>query len=239
MGLVNTYRTHVFNDFSIVLKAAFYGFRRKGNNFIVEEKLPVQINPYSLDELTSSPVNANPNGIFAAMDAAGSTKEYPPAPKRRDKNKSLDIRLVYDIYDEYNVCTNNGMTGLASDISLMDPDFTSLPKLIEYSHNNEMYTLFRWGKINFFGFITDVSCVYNAFSCWGDPLKCDVTVRMDEYKIPEYKAGDCILKALDMTGTSLTAISAIESVSKAAMTAGLALGSIAEEATAFVSLASR
>ena len=79
--------------------------------------------------------------------------------------------------------TCDGATGLFEDISLTSPGLTSLPKLIEYSNDPSIYVLFRWGSVNFFGVIDSVDCSYDAFSCWGQPLKCEATVNMKEIKV--------------------------------------------------------
>ena len=187
-GLLDTYRKNVFNDFSVVQKAMFYGLEKKviGNktSYDVISRLPVQINPNSLTEITPSVVR-QAESIHAGIKNLAD-KESALPPKKRPESKRLSIRLDYDIYDEYNVRTCDGMTGALSghgifeEISLINENMTSLPKLIEYANIDGVYVLFRWGGIKFFGLIRDVSCTYTAFSQWGDPLKCEAVVDMVE-----------------------------------------------------------
>ena len=146
------------------------------NNFDLEKILPVQINPNNLTELTSGRVS-RPNALLGAVQ--GSNAYYAP-PRKRNELKSLTVRLVYDIYDEYNIRTCDGVTGLMQDISLNNKNLTSLPTLIEYSHDNTIFTLFRWGS-------------YDAFSCWGQPLKCEATVSMKEIPVEKAYETDNIL----------------------------------------------
>ena len=187
-----SYRTSVFNDFTVVSKAVFYGMKRNTynpNNFDLEKILPVQINPNNLTELTSGRVS-RPNALLGAIQ---SSNAYYAPPRKCNELKSLTVRLVYDIYDEYNVRTCDGVTGLTQDISLNNKDLTSLPTLIEYSHDNSIFTLFRWGSVNFFGTIVSVDCSYDAFSCWGQPLKCEATVSMKEIPVEKAYETDNIL----------------------------------------------
>lgn len=185
MGLRDSYRTSVFNDFSIVSKATFYGMKRnaaKPDDFDLDEILPVQINPVNLTETRNSRMRDDDALLREAL--RGTQAEKTEAPPKKDPQRAcLSIRLVYDIYDEYNVRTCDGATGLFDNISLTNPKLTSLPKLIEYSHDPAVYVLFRWESINFFGVITSVDCSYDAFSCWGQPLKCEATVNMREIRI--------------------------------------------------------
>ena len=192
-GLLDTYRKNVFNDFSVVQKAMFYGLKMSDtdpDSFEVISRLPVQINPNNLTEITNS-VTKFTEGIIAGNKASYATTHRPP-PKKNPDLKRLSIRLDYDIYDEYNVRTCDGATGalgghghigghaIFEEISLTNENLTTLPKLIEYGNTNGIYVLFRWGGIKFFGIIRDVSCTYTAFSPWGDPLKCEAVIDMLE-----------------------------------------------------------
>lgn len=185
MGLLDTYRKNVFYDYSVVTKAMFYGLEKTpAKTYKVIEKLPVQINPNNLTEIAPSTIGKG-EGILAGINNLAD-KEAELPPKKRPESKRLSIRLDYDIYDEYNIRTCDGMSGALGafeEISLSNENLTSLPKLIEYGNSNGVYVLFRWGSIKFFGIIRDVSCTYTAFSPWGDPLKCEAVVDMSEIKL--------------------------------------------------------
>lgn len=174
--LKSEYRTHVLNDFSIVTKAMFYGLELNGDKtYTLVDKLPVQINPDSLECIRSSRV-VRMGGIKDSIIGRKNKKE--------PSSNTLRIEAHYDIYDEYNVRTNYGMTGALDDsVSLANEDFTSLPKLQSYANKENMFVLFRWGDINFFGQVESVSCTYDAFSQWGNPLKCRATISVEEAAI--------------------------------------------------------
>lgn len=174
----SSYRTYVLNDFSIVAKAMFYGLELSGDKtYKLVDKLPVQINPDSLECIRSSRV-VRIGGIEDSIKGRKNKKE--------PGSNTLRIEAHYNIYDEYNVRTNYGMTGALDDsVSLANEDFTSLPKLQSYANKENMFVLFRWGDVNFFGQIESVSCTYDTFSQWGNPLSCRATISVEESAIKE------------------------------------------------------
>ena len=91
---------------------------------------------------------------------------------------SIDIRLIFDIYDDYVA----GGEVIGKSISLMEEEYTSLPALIELNTNSTLSAwhkvLFKWGEISYFGMMSGISVEYTAFSRWGSPLKAEVTVSM-------------------------------------------------------------
>jgi len=101
-GLLDTYRKHVFYDYSVVTKAMFYGLELSATNadkFEVISRLPVQINPNNLTEIANSKTSPE-QSILAGNKASYATKHKPPQKKQPEK-KRFSIRLDYDIYDEY------------------------------------------------------------------------------------------------------------------------------------------
>lgn len=173
------YRTSVFNDFSIVSKATFYGMKRRASNpkkFDLIDILPVQINPTNLTSWYKSTVKGA--GVLREAIRGVGDENVAPPPLCKKNSPTLSVRTFYDIYDEYNVRTCDGVTGLFQDISLDNKDLTSLPRLLSYQSDPSKYVLFRWGSVNFFGQISSIDCSYDAFSCWGQPLKCEATVNI-------------------------------------------------------------
>lgn len=202
----NTYRTHVLNDFSIVTKAVFYGLELNGKKYTLKDRLPVQINPDNLDQIRSSKV----------ICSKGVTDEISGS-KKGDEDDTLRVELHYNIYDEYNVRTNYGMTGAVDNtVSLMNEDFTSLPKLQSYAKEQNMYVLFRWGDVNFFGQIENVSCTYDVFSQWGNPLACRATVSVKACNIEGNTKNDISLACFNETnGVGIRdAIEGVEKIKK-------------------------
>lgn len=229
----SSYRTHVLNDFSVVAKAMFYGLEETVGidnkpTYKLVDKLPVQINPDSLEYIRSSRV-VRMGGI---ADSIMKRKN-----KKGPGSNTLRITARYNIYDEYNVRTNYGMTGAFDDsVSLANEDFTSLPKLQSYANKENMFVLFRWGDINFFGQIESVSCTYDAFSQWGNPLACDATISVEESAIKESRKDKVCLDCFseDVSGAMKSYEDTMKVVNSAALVgmdlagevSGLVLGGI-------------
>lgn len=218
-----SYRSHVFNDFSIVSKAVFYGLKPTSGNpgpddYSIDKVLPVQINPDSLKHVCNSEIN----GYRRSASIVGGTASK----KSFHRLDSVTIGLIYDIYDEYNVRTCDGMTGaIDNSISLVNKDLTTLPTLQDYAKDPEMRVLFRWGDVTFFGSIESVDCTYRAFSRWGNPLKCDadVTIKLETLRNVDEISVTCF-------GTSVIArITKHETADKVVLTGLMGAGLIADE----------
>lgn len=192
-GLVRTdYRTGVLNDFSIATKAVFYvlEYVYKSNvpTFKLSEALPVQINPDHLYHAAAKKVTRQDtiSGSGKSMESTDGS----------NFNTSVEIQVIYDIYDDY-ISSGEGIIngGRGSNISLLDKNYTSLPKLLEFGINpnfrkknqfgRELKILFKWGEIEHFGIISGVNAEYTAFSRWGSPLKCNASVTMELESMPE------------------------------------------------------
>lgn len=180
-GLIRTdYRTGVLNDFSIVTKAVFYllSYDPTGTSpYEIVEVLPVQINPEHLSHAASR--KTDHQGFISGGDKSKYTSDG------YNSNDSIDIRLWFDIYDDYIA----GGEFIGKDVSLFNKDYTSLPTLLEIG-TDTMYqraskVLFKWGEIEYFGIISGVSAEYTAFSRWGSPLKCEATVSMTVEAMPD------------------------------------------------------
>lgn len=185
--MTSKYRTGVVSDFSIVSKAVFYIFKEdrlkdkaSPEKFKLEATLPVQINP---DELKEDFTRKSSKFQDIVAGANGSSEINMSIQNNKDK---ISIELHYDIYDEYNIRTMDGLISnpdsgddFFSDISLKNKKLTSLPELIAYSRDTSVHTLFKWGTMQYFGVFEDLNCRYKAFSRWGEPLKCDVTVMLE------------------------------------------------------------
>lgn len=193
-GLFGTsYRVSVLNDFSIVTKAVFYilGYDYESNvqSFKLLDTLPVQINPEHLYHAAAKKVTRQEN-----ISGGGKSMESVDG---SNFSTSVEIQVFYDIYDDY-LTTGEGLIttdGRGSNISLLDRDYTSLPKLLELGTNpnfrklgangRETKVLFKWGEIKHFGIVSGVNAEYTAFSRWGSPLKCNASVTMELEPIPE------------------------------------------------------
>lgn len=181
----SNYRTGVVSDFSIVSKAVFYIFIEDHRfpintpeRFRYQCALPVQINPDELKEDFTRKNSSHQSIIAGANDSSEINISV------KSNSDKISIELHYDIYDEYNIRTMDGLISTPdgneffSNISLKNEKLTSLPDLISYSRNDTVHTLFKWGTMKYFGVFEDLNCRYKAFSRWGEPLKCDVTVML-------------------------------------------------------------
>lgn len=190
------YRTSVLYDFSTVSKAKFYVFEEdvvltdaKGQPTFkrvtsgdFKDPLPVQINPYEFEVTygeTGKSVAPIENSILSKIDKnapdCGGIPIVKPKEGRPEPG-SISIKLVYDIYDEYNVRTMDGINPL-SNFSLESETHTSLKRLGQIaSAGGRYYVLFTWGDMEYFGLIKEVKATYKAFSRWGHALKADVDI---------------------------------------------------------------
>ena len=218
-----SYRTHVFNDFSVVSKAVFYGLKPTSGNpgpddYRIDKVLPVQINPDSLKHVCNSEIN----GYKKDASVIGCTA----AKKSLHRLDSVNIGLIYDIYDEYNVRTCDGMTGaIDNSISLVNKDLTSLPTLQAYAKDPYIRVLFRWGDVTFFGAVESVDCTYKAFSRWGNPLKCDadVTIKLESLRNYDEISVNCFGKDV------IARVTKHETKEKALLTGLMGAGMIIDE----------
>ena len=231
------YRTHVLYDFSIVSKAKFYVFEEdtsifgKGINYKradgeFKDPLPVQINPDEFDVTYGSTVKSiGPieNSIL------NDRKDLPGGiplikPQEPADTEEVEINLKYDIYDEYNVRTMDGVDPL-SDFSLESETHTSLKRLGKIaSSGGRYYVLFVWGNIEHFGLISSVNVNYTAFSRWGHPLKADVTVKIVEQPLgyDKYGAQEKPMASGRLSLSSLAEIKLSKNLEKAKLASALA-----------------
>ena len=169
-------RTSVLYDFSIVKKARFYVFTGAaaglgGSQWTpTSEILYAQINPSSIS------ANSGSRRKNARVALAPGAKRNSHIDWSNDSD-TLDLSLRYDVYDEYMVGTADGMLqGITTDMDLSSPRVTSLQKFLEYSKNDNVALLFKWGSFSYFGKVQNASFTYTAFSRFGFPLKADGSV---------------------------------------------------------------
>lgn len=179
------HRKYVWNDFSVGLEKAKIKILQC-KDLIAQDlttaefeeicELYVQINPSSF----SSSYAMSTRSILSTLEIKGD-KEQPTPSFTFDSgslNSSLDIKLDYDIYDEFMARTGNESYPTDS-FSLVDDKVTSLPMLTKYA-NGIYYAQLIWGDIKKFGLIRGVDVEYTAFSRWGQPLKAIATLRITE-----------------------------------------------------------
>ncbi len=187
------YRVSVLNDFSIVSKAVFYVLNYEYDEkhvpgYSVIDILPVQINP---DHLYHAAAKKPQMSNF--ISGGGKSMESLDGSSH---STSIEIQVYYDIYDDY-LSTGEGLITEArsTQISLLNENYTTLPKLLSlgtnrnYGKNNSSGQIprvcFKWGEIAHYGIVTGVNAEYTAFSRWGSPLKCTASVTMELDPEPE------------------------------------------------------
>jgi len=182
------YRTSVLNDFSIVTKAVFHVVQLftegNGSRYEITETLPVQINPDNIRMEHSVDLSGAKGLRLSTTDPTEMNRST-----ETSQRSNLRLDLDYDIYDEYIMRT--GGAGIASSIvdssvgnvSLKNENFTSLPKLIQTAQAANRYVIFKWGEIEYFGIITEITPNYVTFSRYGEPLKAKVEVNIAKQDI--------------------------------------------------------
>lgn len=183
-------RKYVWYDYSIVEKAHIQiiisrptiGTVVPGtNNDLVADgpPLPVQINPSSFSFSYHTNLNTK-NQKLLGSDENLAKKRVLQAFGDVDR-ASIEIPLMFDIYDEYNARTMDGT--MTKDFSLSNYKATSLPTLIEHAKNGNRYAMFVWGDIKKFGLLTGINVTYTAFSPWGQALKAEATLELSEQNV--------------------------------------------------------
>ena len=178
-------RTSVLYDFSAVLKARFYVYSVENNGTFKdpnpEEVLFVQVNPSTLSVASDRSLR-----ISKPMPSDNHAASIFPS---KDKNYGINdmtIKLKYDLYDDFNVGTMEGMLSqVETDRHLMSTTATSMERLVQLGRMQEKGVLFKWGPTEFFGAINQAEFEYTAFSRFGEPLKAEgsVTLRAFGYGI--------------------------------------------------------
>lgn len=206
MGILSSqYRTNVLYDFSLVSKAVFHIYTRAYGELKIPNIVPkskggktiIYKFPDSFKLLDILPVQINPEDIRLKYGGKMYNEKTPGQPavqlkkvlygfpiKRKSEDmageESLNISLKYDIYDEYMVSTAEGLITNDKSPSLLNNNTTSLEKLCKYSGKPDIYTLFEWGEIECFGILESIDVTFDAFSCWGTPLKASVEVEISK-----------------------------------------------------------
>lgn len=183
------HRKSVLYDFSIVEKAVIKILEAK-NHYMqsADEKLDqidelyVQINPTEFSYEYQTPPHNPSVGVTSKKSKGTDPFRQVVLDEANGSHGQSRIPLVYDIYDEYNIRTSEGL--VASEFSLMNETITSLPKLIEYTETTPKYGYFVWGDIRIFGLLESVEVDYRAFSRWGQPLKANVNLGLALQQLP-------------------------------------------------------
>lgn len=198
MGILSDqYRTNVLYDFSLVSKAVFHIYTRAytgpskmfsdspfqfPDSFKIKETLPVQINPEDVRLKYGGKMYNDTTPGQPAIQPEKAFRSFPIKRKSGDMagDESLNISLKYDIYDEYMVSTAEGLITTDKSPSLLSNNTTSLEKLCKCSGQPDIYVLFEWGEIEYFGILESIDVNFDVFSCWGTPLKASVEVEISK-----------------------------------------------------------
>ncbi|MCL2310990.1 MAG: hypothetical protein FWC41_00665 [Firmicutes bacterium] len=183
----NKFRTSTLYDFSSVTKAVIFVFSihhgtvpGEDIGYDLKEVLPVQINPSDIERK---------NGIDTdgrALDTSQSFSGFGNRPHRRESKRDLLINLKFDILDEYNIVTMKGK--LPTNTVSLDEN-TIISSLFKHFGPHSYRMLFSFGNINFLGFLSRLTCRYNCFSAYGEPLKADVEMTLEDYAVEEKLKG--------------------------------------------------
>ena len=166
-----TYRNSLLYDFSSVVRARIYVFEYNSvkkdvaERFRLIDNLPVQINP---DEY----YRRKSNGYVMNLGEAKKTGEVP-------SGDSMDFILKFNIVDEYKLMTRDGLYPIPLNLD----EVTIISKLFEYKNkNSDHVVLFKWGPLAYLSNIVEVSCKYESFSPYGEPLSANVDLKLAKFK---------------------------------------------------------
>lgn len=164
-----SYRNSLLYDFSSVVRARIYVFKYDSVNTNVPERfslidnLPVQINPDKYERSKSSDVDWN------EVAKSGNIKS--------SNEDSMSFTLRFNIVDEYKLLTRDGLYPIPLNLD----EVTIISKLYKYK-NSQYVVLFKWGPLAYLSNIVKVSCSYDSFSPYGEPLSADVTLELAKFK---------------------------------------------------------
>lgn len=163
-----TYRNSLLYDFSSVVRARIYVFSYNSliddvsGRFTLVDNLPVQINPEEYDRRKS-------NGYKMDLQDAKNGK--------LPSGDTMEFTLKFNIVDEYKLVTRDGLYPIPLNLD----EVTIISKLFKYK-NSEYVVLFKWGPLAYLSTIVEVSCKYDSFSPYGEPLSAIVTVKFAKFK---------------------------------------------------------
>ena len=160
-----TYRNSLLYDFSSVVRARIYVFTYKNTvppTFKLIDNLPVQINPEEYDRRKS-------NGYKMDLQDAKNGK--------LPSGDTMEFTLKFNIVDEYKLVTRDGLYPIPLNLD----EVTIISKLFKYK-NSEYVVLFKWGPLAYLSNITKVSCKYDSFSPYGEPLSANVNLELAKFK---------------------------------------------------------
>ena len=163
-----TYRNSLLYDFSSVVRARIYVFSYNSliddasGRFTLVDNLPVQINPEDYDRRKSNGYEADWHEIAKGKFPSGD---------------SMEFTLKFNIVDEYKLVTRDGLYPIPLNLN----EVTIISKLFKYK-NSEYVALFKWGPLAYLSTIVEVSCKYDSFSPYGEPLSAIVTVKFAKFK---------------------------------------------------------
>ncbi len=163
-----TYRNSLLYDFSSVVRARIYVFSYNAvlddtsGRFTLIDNLPVQINPEEYDRRKSNGYKEDWHEIAKGKFPSGD---------------SMEFTLKFNIVDEYKLVTRDGLYPIPLNLD----EVTIISKLFKYK-NSEYVALFKWGPLAYLSTITKVSCKYDSFSPYGEPLSANVTLELAKFK---------------------------------------------------------
>lgn len=159
------YRNSLVYDFASIVRAKIYVFYYSvDSGFEFIETLPLQLNPQEYKK--------NKNFSWA-MDM----EKIMNGDSREDRDDSMEFDLVFNIVDEYKLKTMEGSTPIPMNLD----EVTIISKLFEYQ-NDQYRVLFKWGPLAYLSYISGVTCTYDSFSPFGEPLSARGTLTLNKHR---------------------------------------------------------
>ena len=214
-----TYRESTLYDFSLVSKAKIYVYEYHPNEpelsqFKYCEVLPVQINPSEYRKY----IKVGEKGKIRQ-------EELENIHHNRESEKTLNIPLKFSIVDEYMAISNNGMIPYPVDVD----SATIISKLYKYS-TLDYRLLFKWGTLAYLSYVDSISCTYEKFSPYGEPLeiKGELTLHEHTTGFSGNREGDSAEELLGATNWGV--VKSQQKIESVAVAAQIVLNDAANEA---------
>ena len=159
------YRNSLVYDFASIVRAKIYVFGYSvDSKFKFIETLPLQLNPQEYKK--------NKNFSWA-MD----NEKIMNGDSREDRDDSMELDLIFNIVDEYKLKTMESSTPIPINLD----EVTIISKLFKYQ-NNQYRVLLKWGPLAYLSYISGVTCTYDSFSPFGEPLSARGTLTLSKHR---------------------------------------------------------
>jgi hypothetical protein len=232
------YRTSVFNNFDSIVKAYIYVLEMGSAtivesiagldySFSVKEILPFQVNPTNI-EFNRPIKKAIENEEQLELLALKGNIPNPGSDEKDEDKEFLTCSFFCDSFDENQARTFEG-TLPVNGACVFDEDYVIIEKLREYAGISGYRVVFKWGPIEYYGFLRSVDVVYSKYTIYGEPTHAVVNLHISQASLGRDEKTNLEKRlGLSTLGSAWTIIKGFS----LAETAATVAAKVVEEATA-------